>query len=61
MEYRIDTFNIFSTTGRHEKKFFETEAEAVKFGRQQKTVDTKVFLLKKQNVTDFYDVIREIH
>ena len=63
MEYRIDTFNLFTIDKDklHVTSYFPTEAEAIEYGRQQKSIDTKGFLLQQQADTGYYNAVREIH
>lgn len=52
-KYRVDTFS------KHEKHYFDTEREAIEYGKAQAEKGKVVFLLK--HVLDSkYDVVSEI-
>lgn len=52
-EYRVDTFS------NHKKHYFETEKEAVEYGKAQ-TEKGKVAFLLKHLIDDKYEVVSEI-
>lgn len=52
-EYRVDTF------GKHDKHYFDTEKEAIEYGKAQ-TEKGKVAFLLKHLIDNKYDVVSEI-
>lgn len=52
-QYRVDAF----VCGRHSKRYFSSRERAERFGRKQNDRGELVFLLKKMNGSNLYDVI----
>lgn len=53
-KYRVDTFS-----NNHEKHYFDTEKDAIKYGKTQAEKSKNVFLLKHV-VDNKYDVVSKI-